>query len=98
MAGETAGVIVDVGVYEAGVRLAGTPSLAEAAGMAGTAGRFAWIGLAEPTELELDEIAKLWDVHPLAVEDAVHAHQRPKLDRYGNADLRRAQDRPVRRQ
>ncbi len=46
--------------------------------------RFAWVGLVEPTSAELDEVAAHWSLHPLAVEDAVHAHQRPKLDRYGD--------------
>jgi magnesium transporter len=43
---------------------------------------FVWIGLHEPTEAEFAGIAELFGLHPLAVEDAVHAHQRPKLDRY----------------
>jgi magnesium transporter len=43
---------------------------------------FVWIGLHEPTEAELSGIAERFDLHPLAVEDAVHAHQRPKLERY----------------
>ncbi|TVL90548.1 magnesium and cobalt transport protein CorA [Streptomyces sp. SAJ15] len=46
------------------------------------AGGFVWIGLHEPTEAEFADIAKLFGLHPLAVEDAVHAHQRPKLERY----------------
>ena len=41
-----------------------------------------WIGLFEPPEEELAEVAKVFDLHPLAVEDAVTAHQRPKLERY----------------
>ena len=44
---------------------------------------FVWLGLHEPTEQEFTGIADLFDLHPLAVEDAVHAHQRPKLERYG---------------
>ncbi|MEU6662790.1 magnesium and cobalt transport protein CorA [Streptomyces sp. NPDC046821] len=44
---------------------------------------FVWLGLHEPTELEFADIAELFDLHPLAVEDAVHAHQRPKIERYG---------------
>ncbi|MFE5024119.1 magnesium and cobalt transport protein CorA [Streptomyces sp. NPDC056656] len=44
---------------------------------------FVWLGLHEPTELEFADIAELFDLHPLAVEDAVHAHQRPKVERYG---------------
>lgn len=44
---------------------------------------FVWLGLHEPTEQEFADIADLFDLHPLAVEDAVHAHQRPKVERYG---------------
>ena len=43
---------------------------------------FVWIGLHEPTEEEFAGIAQEYGLHPLAVEDAVHAHQRPKLERY----------------
>lgn len=43
---------------------------------------FLWIGLHEPEDRQLAGIAEAFDLHPLAVEDAVHAHQRPKLDRY----------------
>ncbi|MCX5556823.1 magnesium/cobalt transporter CorA [Streptomyces sp. NBC_00038] len=43
---------------------------------------FVWLGLHEPTEREFAGIADLFDLHPLAVEDAVEAHQRPKLERY----------------
>jgi magnesium transporter len=45
-------------------------------------GGFVWIGLHEPVESELAALAERFDLHPLAVEDAVSAHQRPKLDRY----------------
>ncbi|MFD5555818.1 MULTISPECIES: magnesium and cobalt transport protein CorA [unclassified Streptomyces] len=44
---------------------------------------FFWMGLHEPTEEQFAGIAELFDLHPLAVEDAVHAHQRPKVERYG---------------
>ncbi|MET7436456.1 magnesium and cobalt transport protein CorA [Streptomyces sp. NPDC005496] len=43
---------------------------------------FVWLGLHEPTEREFAGIAELFELHPLAVEDAVHAHQRPKVERY----------------
>lgn len=79
-------MIVDVGVYEQGRRLPGAPTPAEAAKLASDGpDRFAWVGLSDPTEVELQEIADVWQLHPLAVEDAIHAHQRPKLDRYGDA-------------
>lgn len=45
-------------------------------------GDFAWIGLKDPSEAELMGVAEVFGLHPLAVEDAVVAHQRPKLDRY----------------
>jgi magnesium transporter len=48
-------------------------------------GDFVWVGLHEPTEGELADVALAFDLHPLAVEDAVHAHQRPKLERYGDS-------------
>ena len=41
-----------------------------------------WIGLHEPTEAEMGKVASTFDLHPLAVEDALTAHQRPKLERY----------------
>jgi magnesium transporter len=43
---------------------------------------FVWVGLHRPSEDELEFVAKVFSLHPLAVEDAVKAHQRPKLERY----------------
>jgi magnesium transporter len=48
-------------------------------------GGFVWLGLFEPTEDELTTIADKYGLHPLAVEDAVYAHQRPKLEHYDDA-------------
>jgi magnesium transporter len=45
-------------------------------------GGFVWLGLYEPTEDELGSIGERYGLHPLAVEDAVDAHQRPKLEHY----------------
>jgi magnesium transporter len=45
---------------------------------------FTWIGLFEPTEDEFDSIRREFDLHPLAVEDAIHAHERPKLEVFGD--------------
>lgn len=44
----------------------------------------AWIGLERPDETELASLAREFDLHPLAVEDAIVAHQRPKIERYGD--------------
>jgi magnesium transporter len=43
---------------------------------------FVWVGLHEPDETQMQDVADVFGLHPLAVEDAVHAHQRPKLERY----------------
>ena len=48
-------------------------------------GGFVWVGLHEPTEQELGEVAASFGLHALAVEDAVKAHQRPKLERYDDS-------------
>jgi magnesium transporter len=76
--------VVDCGVYRDGHRvqaaLPRTPH--EAMLQVREHGGFAWIGLHEPTEAEFAVIAAEFGLHPLAVEDAVHAHQRPKLERY----------------
>lgn len=45
---------------------------------------FSWTGLLEPTPEEISACAKTYGLHPLAVEDALHAHQLPKLEIYGD--------------
>lgn len=45
---------------------------------------FVWVGLHEPSEREMSAVAETFDLHPLVVEDAVHAHQRPKLEKYAS--------------
>ena len=49
-----------------------------------TPGGMAWIGLERPDERELAALAREFDLHPLAIEDAIQAHQRPKIERYGD--------------
>lgn len=48
-------------------------------------GSFVWVGLYEPEEALLDKLQEEFGLHDLAVEDAHHAHQRPKLESYGNS-------------
>jgi len=48
-------------------------------------GDFVWVGLHEPSEAEMARVSKAFSLHPLAVEDAVNAHQRPKLERYDDS-------------
>ncbi|MFF3490728.1 magnesium and cobalt transport protein CorA [Streptomyces sp. NPDC002795] len=76
--------VVDCAVYRDGVRVPSSEYLTPggAKHQVRRDGGFAWIGLHEPTEEEFAGIAAEFGLHPLAVEDAVHAHQRPKLERY----------------
>jgi magnesium transporter len=75
-------VIVDCAIYDNGVRRDGKVELEHAYDGRREPGRFVWIGLYEPTEQEFDTLRREFDLHPLAVEDAIHAHQRPKLEVY----------------
>ena len=76
-------MIVDCGVYEQGERQGGRRPLREAIeAVHATDDAFAWIGLETPEPHEFAEVAEAFDLHPLAVEDAVHARQRPKLEVY----------------
>ncbi|MFC9665547.1 magnesium and cobalt transport protein CorA [Nocardia sp. NPDC127606] len=79
----TARAIVDCAAYVDGARLPGrfTPATALAEIRTRATG-FVWVGLFEPDEHQMSEIADVFGLHPLAVEDAVNAHQRPKLERY----------------
>ncbi len=74
---------MDCAVYRDGIRQAGSTNWSDALDDITAAGTgFLWLGLHEPTAHQLAGIAERFGLHPLAVEDAVHAHQRPKLDRY----------------
>jgi magnesium transporter len=80
----TADVVVDCAVYTGGDRIASLPPREALAEARRHKGGFAWIGLHEPEAEHIAEIAEVFGLHPLAVEDAVTAHQRPKLERYGD--------------
>jgi magnesium transporter len=76
--------VADCAVYVDGVRQQHV-ALDDALRVAREQHGYVWLGLYEPTEDELSQIAELFDLHPLAVEDAVYAYQRPKLERYDDA-------------
>ncbi|MEU8646968.1 magnesium and cobalt transport protein CorA [Streptomyces sp. NPDC048674] len=76
--------VVQAALYRDGVRVSTPESLADTfRELREHPDGMAWIGLARPTEAELLSLAAEFDLHPLAVEDAMEAHQRPKLERYG---------------
>ena len=74
-------LVVDCAVYVDGQRIEPADPH-DALREATERGGFVWLGLYEPSEAELGAIAGRYGLHPLAVEDAVYAHQRPKLDHY----------------
>jgi magnesium transporter len=79
--------IVDCAVYEDGCRRAGDLPLDAAGDAAQGDGSFVWIGLYEPSEEEFDAVTREFHLHELAVEDAINAHQRPKVELYDDTLL-----------
>jgi magnesium transporter len=75
-------VIGDCAVYEDGRRRPGRVALSQAGRTAETTRGFVWIGLQQPTAEDIAVVAQEFNLPPLAVEDAVKAHQRPKLELY----------------
>ena len=76
-------MIVDCAHYRDGVRQhEGKLDLEEASTRAKGDGDFVWLGLHEPSDEELADVQRAFDLHELAVEDAQGAHERPKLEDY----------------
>ncbi|MET8943630.1 magnesium/cobalt transporter CorA [Streptomyces sp. NPDC004542] len=78
-------MIVDCAIYRDGHRSEGPEDLSDALAVARAAHGFVWIGLHEPSEKEFDRVTEEFGLHPLAVEDALNAHQRPKLEVYDDS-------------
>jgi magnesium transporter len=75
-------MIVDNAIYVDGYRAAEPLSLQQTYEACRERRGLAWIGLYKPTEEEFSSVAGEFGLHPLAVEDAIKAHQRPKIERY----------------
>ncbi|MDX3850516.1 magnesium/cobalt transporter CorA [Streptomyces sp. AK02-01A] len=79
-------VIVDCAIYRDGRRTDGPADFSDALDEARAEGdAFLWLGLHDPTEKEFDMVSSEFGLHPLAVEDALTAHQRPKLEVYDDS-------------
>ncbi|ALO07254.1 Magnesium and cobalt transport protein CorA [Streptomyces venezuelae] len=79
-------MIVDSAIYRDGRRTQGPADLSDALDEARVTGdAFLWVGLYEPSEAEFAHVASEFALHPLAVEDALKAHQRPKLEVYDDS-------------
>jgi magnesium transporter len=81
---EIRSAVVDCGVYNAGERVGGRVELASALKKADSCQEgFVWIGLHDPGPSVVEAVGEHFRLHPLAVEDAVHGHERAKLELYG---------------
>ncbi|RDG36601.1 magnesium and cobalt transport protein CorA [Streptomyces corynorhini] len=79
-------VIVDCAIYRDGHRTDGPADLSDALAQARAEGdAFLWLGLHEATPEEFARVSGEFGLHPLAVEDALTAHQRPKLEVYDDS-------------
>jgi magnesium transporter len=78
--------IVDLALYRNGQR-EDDVSFDQAFEACRAPGTLVWIGVHEPTEDEFDSVRREFNLHELAVEDALRGHQRPKLEVYGDGQL-----------
>jgi magnesium transporter len=76
--------VVDNAIYVGGRRTDSPDNLNDTFQLLRTRAGMAWIGLYRPTPAEIQAVADEFGMHPLAVEDAIAAHQRPKLEHYGD--------------
>lgn len=77
--------VVDCALYEDGCRRHERLGLHDAIeALHESPDGFVWIGVHDPTAEAVEAVAAQFDLHPLAVEDAIHAHQRPKLEIHGD--------------
>jgi magnesium transporter len=85
---EIRSAVVDCGLYDSGQRLGGRVELEDALRKADSCQNgFVWIGLHDPSPGVVETVGDHFRLHPLAVEDAVHGHERAKLEVYGGDTL-----------
>ncbi len=77
-------MLINCVAYQEGTRLV-DPPIEEISDYLDKPNCFVWVALRDPSAQELDAMRLEFDLHPLAVEDAGHGHQRPKVDEYGEA-------------
>lgn len=75
-------MIIDCAVYTDGARRPGVLELVDALEAGREKDSFVWIGLHEPDPAEFEAVRDEFNLHPLAIEDALRGHQRPKIELY----------------
>ncbi len=76
-------MLINCVAYEAGRKIADVP-IESISDWLGRPGCFVWVALRDATDAELAQMQDEFGLHPLAVEDARHGHQRPKIEEYGS--------------
>jgi len=77
-------MLINCVAYENGAKLADIP-VEDISEYITRPGCFVWVALSDATPQELDQMQEEFNLHPLAVEDAHHGHQRPKVEEYGDS-------------
>ena len=77
-------MLINCVVYQDGAKLADI-EVADISDYMARPGCFVWVALLDATAAELDEMQHEFGLHELAVEDARHGHQRPKIEEYGDS-------------
>ena len=77
-------MLINCAVYENGKKLADIPK-EEIHLHLDKPDRFVWVALRDPSPEELEEMRAEFGLHELAIEDARHGHQRPKIEEYGDS-------------
>jgi magnesium transporter len=78
-------MLVNSTAYEDGKKIADHIPIADISEYVNRPECFVWVAIKDPTDAELDEMKQEFGLHPLAVEDARHGHQRPKIEEYGDS-------------
>jgi magnesium transporter len=77
-------MLINCVAYQDGIRLADL-SIDQISEHIDQANRFVWVALRDATPQELDTVRREFNLHSLAVEDALHGHQRPKIEEYSDS-------------
>lgn len=75
-------MLINCVVYQDGTKLADIP-VSEVSDHIARPDTFVWVAMQDATPAELEEMQHEFGLHELAVEDALHGHQRPKIEEYG---------------
>ena len=80
-------MLINSVLYREGRRVRADEDIAGLYAEAQRDGGFIWVGIKDPDEGEFSQISRVFELHPLVAEDAIHAQQRPKIEDYGDQEF-----------